>query len=320
VNRIWILLLLLLGGSTLLLSVRYFQFAASSPSPEPTASLANSRSGGGSQSEQPTAKKADLQYKVMTLPQSTVHVLVVPAGSEFVVVPAVAQSVGTVEQFAQQSRAIAAINAGFFDPQNQKSTSYVTVRGRQIADPKLNERLVNNPDLAPYLPKIFNRSEFRHYRCEETTRYDIALHADPPLKDCELVVAIGGGPQLLPQYTARQEGFVDEANGVVIRDSLGSQQRNARSAIGIDAQGNLVLVMVAQNPTDPTNSGMSLPELADFLKKLKVEKALNLDGGSSAAFYYQGKNFLGKVDEAGNSVQRPVKSVLLVTRGQYGAK
>jgi hypothetical protein len=316
VNRIWIWLLLLLGGSILLFSVRYFQLAASSPQPEPTISLANSISGGGSQPEQSTAREADLQYRVMTLPQSTVYVLVVPSQSEFVVVPAVAQSVETVEQFAQRSRAIAAINAGFFDPQNQKSTSYVTVQGRQIADPKLNDRLVNNLDLAPYLPKIFNRSEFRHYRCKGTTWYDIALHSDPPPQDCELVDAIGGGPQLLPQYTARQEGFFDEANGVVIRDSLGSQQRNARSAIGIDSQGNIVLVMVAQNPADPANAGMSLPELADFLQKLKVEKALNLDGGSSTAFYHQGKSFSGKVDEAGNDVQRPVKSVLLVKRGQ----
>jgi exopolysaccharide biosynthesis protein len=46
-----------------------------------------------------------------------------------------------------------------------------------------------------------------------------------------------------------------------------------------------------------------LTALADFMKTLGVEKAMNLDGGSSSSFYYDGKTFYGKVDDAGESAK-----------------
>ena len=61
-----------------------------------------------------------------------------------------------------------------------------------------------------------------------------------------------------------------------------------------------------------SNSGMSLPDLAAFLKNLGAKKALNLDGGSSASLYYQGQTYYGKLDQQGDKVQRPLKSVLVV--------
>jgi exopolysaccharide biosynthesis protein len=70
--------------------------------------------------------------------------------------------------------------------------------------------------------------------------------------------------------------------------------------------------MVAQKPKAPKNSGISLPALADFLKSLGVQKAMNVDGGSSSSLYYNGKSFYGKVDLDGNFIKRPVKSVLIV--------
>jgi exopolysaccharide biosynthesis protein len=57
---------------------------------------------------------------------------------------------------------------------------------------------------------------------------------------------------------------------------------------------------------------MSLQALADFMKTQDVEKAMNLDGGSSSSLYYKGKTSYGKVDEKGNQLRRLVKSVLLV--------
>ncbi|UBF27373.1 phosphodiester glycosidase family protein [Kovacikia minuta CCNUW1] len=260
-------------------------------------------------------QKQPLHYQVYTLPKSVVYTLQIPAHGQFQVVPALSQNVDRLENFAHKNGAIAVINGGFFDPMNQKSTSYVMQQGKQVADPKLNERLVNNPDLTPYLNQIFDRSEFRRYRCGQDFRYAIARHNAPLPEGCQLVDALGAGPQLLPTMTAVQEGFLDEANGVVLRDSLGSQQPNARSAIGITSDGSVVWVMVAQKTEDPTDSGMSLPELANFMKTLGVKEAINLDGGSSSSFYYEGKTVYGKVNQAGERVERSVKSVLFV-RGQ----
>ncbi len=254
----------------------------------------------------------DIQYESHTLQQSVAHTLLIPASSHFSVTPAVSQEVSTLESFAQKHQAVAAINGGFFDPVNQKSTSIVVVEGVLVADPNQNERLIDNPKLAPYLKKILNRTEFRRYLCGQTIRYDISLHTEPPLPGCRLVDVLGGGPRLLPELSSLQEGFLDFSNGAVIRDPLGSSQPNARSAVGITRDGSVLWMMVAQKPEAPTTSGMSLQALAAFMKTKGVEEAMNLDGGSSSSFYYKGKTFYGKVNENGNPVKRPVKSALLI--------
>ncbi|MEH1802499.1 MAG: phosphodiester glycosidase family protein [Nostoc sp.] len=250
-----------------------------------------------------------IRYFDRTLPQSIAHIVLIPANSKFLVTPALSQKVATVEEFAQKYQAVAVLNAGFFDPANQKTTSYVVRQGKLIADPKENERLVNNPNLKSYLGQIFNRTEFRRHLCGQTISYSIVLHSQSLPGGCQLVDAIGAGPRLLPELTLAKEGFVDNDNK---RDALGSNQPNARTAVGITRDGSIVLVMVAQKPSAAANSGISLPALADLMKTLGADEAMNLDGGSSSSLYYKGKTFYGKVDLEGNSIKRPVKSVLLV--------
>ncbi len=256
----------------------------------------------------------NLQYESHILKHSVVHTLLIPSQSRFLVRSALSQTLDILENFAQKHQAVAVINGGFFDPENQKSTSYVVEQGKLVADPRRNERLMHNPNLSPYLEKILDRTEWRRYRCGETIRYDIARHSEPTPDGCLVVDAIGGGPRLLPEITSLAEGFEAVANGTVIRDPLGTRQPNARSAVGITREGSILLVMVAQKPEDLTTNGMSLTALAEFMKTFDVEEAMNLDGGSSASFYYEGKTFYGKVDEKGNQIGRNVLSVLLVNQ------
>ena len=253
-----------------------------------------------------------IQYKAYPQPQAIVHTVTISPGGRFSVVPAIAPTAATVEEFAQTHRAIAVLNAGFFDPQNQQTTSFVTIGGRLVADPRQNDRLMQNPKLATYLDRILDRSELRRYQCGSAIRYDIISHSQPVPADCQLRDAISAGPQLLPQNTSQLEGFVAVANGETTRDALGSTQPNARSAIGLKRDGSLVWIMVAQKPENPTQSGLSLKEMTEFLKSLGVEKALNLDGGSSSSLYFQGKTYYGKLDHTAKPVQRSVKSVLLI--------
>lgn len=253
-----------------------------------------------------------VEHQVYDLPASRVHVLLIPAQSPVTVRVAVSPQLQLVEDFAANSGAIALLNAGFFDPQNQETTSYVTQNGAIAANPEQNERLVNNPDLTPYLPQILDRSELRRYECGSRVRYDIVRHHHPVPADCRLTDAVGGGPQLLPEITLESEGFTDFANGTLIRDAIGSRQRNARTAVGITAEGDLLWVMAAQKPEALPNSGMSLTELAEFMQTLGAVQALNLDGGSSSGFYYEDESFYGRLDAEGNPVARPVKSVLLL--------
>lgn len=266
----------------------------------------------GSYSQSVQNSQSQISYASTEKSNSIVHTITIPHGSTLQVYPEVATELQSIETFATKHNAIAVINAGYFDPKNQKTTSYITRQGNLVADPRTNERLIDNPDLQAYLGKILNRTEFRRYVCSDTFRYDIIFHRDSIPNDCTLVDAIGGGPRILPENTAFAEGFTDYQAGEKIRDAIGTTQPNARSAIGITANGDIILAMAAQKPESPTNSGMSLEELADFLATLGVEKAMNLDGGSSASLYYDGKIVYGRVDKEGNQIQRPIKSVILV--------
>ena len=251
-------------------------------------------------------------YRVYELPHSRVHTLRIPVQGNFEVTVAVSPNLRTVAEFATKNQVIAALNGGFFDAQNEKTTAYLTQNGEIVGNPQKNERLTQNPKLKPYLSQIFNRSEFRRYQCGTVNRYAIALHDAPIPPNCQLKDALGGGPRLLPTITATEEGFWAENQGKVIRDAIALKQRNGRTAIGIMPSGDLFWVMAAQKKELGQNSGLSLPELGDFMRSQGVQEALNLDGGSSSGMYYQGKIFLGKLTAKGEPVVRSVKSVLLL--------
>ncbi len=252
-----------------------------------------------------------LDYSVLDRVNSTVYTLTIPPHG-YTIRPFLAETTLTVEQVAKQTKALAVINAGFFDPINQKTTSTVVIDGREVASPKDNERLVNNPKLSRYLDLILDRSEFMVLQCGTEVEYTTAFHSAPIPRECQLSQAVGGGPQLLPVNSSQQEGFTDYIKGELIRDAIGSQQPNARTAIGLKPDGSVVWVMVAQ--TKAEISGMTLDELADLMKGLGVTSALNLDGGTSSSLYAQGGAVYGKRDEAGQPMKRAVKSMLLLTR------
>lgn len=258
-------------------------------------------------------------YETLSLPGAMVHLVTIPDPVAYPLRVGVADALATVDQTLDhlcgaKSCAIAAINAGFFDPHNSLTTSAVVIHGELVADPRYNDRLMGNPDLAASLDKILNRSEFRRYDCHGAPAYAITLHRQPVSPGCSLVDAVGAGPQLLPQNTGEEEGFVD-THLTPPRDALGSRLANARSAVGIRADGGILLVMVAQVPGSGS-SGMTLPELADLMIQRGAVQALNLDGGSSSTLFYDGTTHYGRLDKTGKPLKRPVKSILWVPSSQ----
>lgn len=258
-----------------------------------------------------TGSDNQIEYRTIERLQHTIHAVIVPHHSDYEVVPDISGQLQPISEFGRDN-VVAAINGGYFDPVNQKTTSFIVQQSQIVADPRFNERLVDNPDLKPYLGKIFNRAEFRRYSCGDETRYDIQPHFSPIATNCTLNESLGGGPALLPQVNSVAEGFTAYQNEEKIRDAIGSESLNARSAVGITEAGDVILVMAAQQPAQPLNSGISLSELARVLSDLGAVKAMNLDGGSSASLYYNDRAIYGRVDREGNKIQRPIKSVLSV--------
>lgn len=251
-------------------------------------------------------------------PSGTVYILTIPKDSRFKVVPLMTETLAGIESKAwQANKPIFIINGGYFDPNNRLTTSFVYLQGVLAGDPRLNTRLVDNPKLQPYLPSIFNRTEFRVYHCQgngvSRTRYDITLHDAAPPAGCILRDAVGAGPALLPKMTEREEAFVDyNEQDKITRDPIGVCAKNARSALGLTSQGDVIIAMGAQDPANPKNSGFNLEDMATLLKARGAVKAIGLDGGSSSGILYQGKPYYGKFNANGTPVKRPVKSVLAV--------
>lgn len=194
------------------------------------------------------------------------------------------------------------VNAGFFDPKNKQTISYVTIDNQVVLDPTKNLNLMNNQALKPYLNKILNRSEFRIMSCGGDTKYDIAPHNDPVPKMCYIKHSIQGGPALLPEPRLEEEFFVLKKNGKIVSQSASSLMKYARTAIGI--KGNNVYIIVVT-----TKSPMNLEGVSCLAKTLGLEKAMAFDGGGSTSIDYGDLHIVSEKD----STARKLKSFLMVT-------
>lgn len=223
--------------------------------------------------------------------------------------PYVSDSLETVESAAEKNNAVAAINAGFFDPVNALTTSYIIKNKELVADPALNSHLTNNPALKPYLPIIFNRSELRIIENKTSLEksFEIVPHNDPSNIN-DIIHSIQAGPELVPELKLEQEDFIIKKDGKIVKQSAGVMRKYARSAAGI--KGKHILLVAVSN-----EAPMTLKQLAKFMRKLGVSQAMAFDGGSSTSLYVNlpGYNKFVLTSAKDNKARR-VKSILLVKK------
>lgn len=217
----------------------------------------------------------------------------------------------SVADVARQESAVAITNAGYFNLSDGVSASYVTIDGVEVANPRSNKALIENPKLTAYLPTIFNRSELRFLKdTAGHTVIQIAFHNAPIPAKMRLVHSVQGGPRLLPELTDKQEAFVRlDLNGKEF-DSIGSQRKAARTAFGITPDGYAMMICVSGTGQDPESSGVTLAELAKILRDLGCSQAINFDGGASTSMVINDK--LGTKFVCGKTPATKVKSVLLL--------
>jgi hypothetical protein len=243
----------------------------------------------------PAHAAAPVEHSARTYKGCQVHVLTVAPGTP--VRPAVARPGKTVAEFVAQHHALAGINGGYFNHSDGFPVSHVRVAGRQVTEPRQNQALMRNRMLEPYLPVILeHRSEWRHVTTANGSAWQIANHDAPGSP----VDALQAGPRLLPKLELESEAFVmRDSQGTVVRDGIGAMAPATRSALGLRADGTLMLVGVGA-------PGLRLKDLAKLMGELGAVEALNLDGGSSTSLVW-GKNAF----HGGHAPAR-VNSVLLV--------
>ncbi|MEB3251219.1 MAG: phosphodiester glycosidase family protein [Cyanobacteriota bacterium] len=91
---------------------------------------------------------------------------------------------------------------------------------------------------------------------------------------------VGGGPLLIKNRSIVLNADLEEFSQAF------ATQAAPRSAIGLTATGQLLLVAVHHSPAGP---GPTLAQLAQIMAQLGAVDALNLDGGSSASLYLGGQ-------------------------------
>ena len=219
--------------------------------------------------------------------------------------PYVSDDLETIFDIAQKTKAFVAINTGFFDAKNKKTVSFITKNGKILANPQENENLSNNPEIIPYLDKIYNRGELRILNCNNRIKADITYHNDPVEKDCLILNSTQAGPILLPYMNLEKEFFILKQNGKIVRDGAGMTRRTDRSMVAIKGENLFFIITDEDNP-------LNIFELHDKLKDYRFDKALCFDGGGSVSLFVKNNEKIFYQDREEKDASRKIKSAIIV--------
>lgn len=208
----------------------------------------------------------------------------------------------TNKEAHKSSGSLLTLNAGFFDPHNQKTISYVVTDRNTAADPLFNESLLMNPVLRQNLDKIINRTEFRVVECNEKYHYEIVPHKTPVDFECSVVTSAQGGPMILPELKLEEEFFIVKKDGKVVRESASVLEKTARTIIGLKGNEIHILIITNKNPK-------TMYEVQAMCNELGLDRAMGFDGGSSTSL-----NYKKTIDEVSTSDAggRMLKSFMLI--------
>ena len=206
---------------------------------------------------------------------------------------------------ARRHRAVAAINGSFFDMEHHNPICYLRIGGRELGE--------NTPGTDRIHRKYYQYGSMslRNGR-PHIFRTDSARCWESSLPDSNIMTA---GPLLISHGEIQPQR----------NDRTFITQRHNRTAIGVKADGTVVLFVVDGRMKE--SAGMTMPELSKTLYWIGCLDALNLDGGGSTTLWLgnlpkkvkaQASNGLvnhpsdnGKYDYQG---ERPVSNCVIVVR------
>ena len=196
---------------------------------------------------------------------------------------------------AAEQNALAAINGSFFHADPGGSVVFLKVEGRIIAEGAVNRN--------PY-------TENGAIAWSKNGHPKILQKPDEGWRSANEENILSSGPLLI--QNKEFENF---------RNDPFNQNRHPRTAVAITENNHLLLVTVDGRSFQ--SYGMTIPELADFLKSLGATDALNLDGGGSTSMWIKEKNIDGIVNypsdnfEFDHAGERGVSNALLLLDNQY---
>lgn len=169
----------------------------------------------------------------------------------------------TTSQFGADHDALAAINGTFFDMKNGGSEDYIRLDSRLLNEthlPKSNQRALHQKSAI-----VIIKGRLAIKQWDSTNTWEDNLTGD------DIMVT---GPLLLLNG---QRNKLDSA--------AFNTARHPRSAVAIKGKKLLLITVDGRNER---SAGMSLFELASFLRWIKADEGINLDGGGSTTLWVKG--------------------------------
>jgi exopolysaccharide biosynthesis protein len=193
-------------------------------------------------------------------------------------------------EMAREAKALAAVNAGFFDMKNGGSTAYIKVDGAVPDGDTL--KWMRHPRYSGALI-ITTRGRIGIEERGDHKRYSINRKYDDVLVTGNLLM--------------------DDGTRVTLKDDTFVTTRHPRTCLGIISKHKMILVTV--DGRFEQAAGMSLHELTDLMISLRCKEAINLDGGGSTTMWLADEGVVNmpsdnkKFDHEG---ERPVSNIIVV--------
>jgi exopolysaccharide biosynthesis protein len=168
-----------------------------------------------------------------------------------------------VSEFGIEHDAVAAVNGTFFDMKNGGSEDYIRLDGKTLNETRLGKN--NKRGLHQKSAIVIRNGRLMIKQWDGSEDWEAKLPGE------DVMVA---GPLLL---TDHQRSKLDSATF--------NTARHPRSAVAIRGKKLLLITVDGRNERA---AGMSLFELASFLKWVGADDGINLDGGGSTTLWVKG--------------------------------
>lgn len=198
------------------------------------------------------------------------------------------------------------VNGGYFDPVTGAPASIVKINGKTVESIFSNAPLMESLEESGRIEEVLNRSEFRILEDNKNNiLFDITNHFHLQKDNQRIVHAIQAGPMILPKLRLEEESFITYKDRRSIQLAADVLKRRERTIIGLKrgVLGNDYLYIIIFTK----DHKVALNEARDYCMKLRLNKAMAMDGGASTSINYE------DIEISSNDAdQRRVKSFLVI--------
>jgi len=174
-------------------------------------------------------------------------------------------------------------NWGEYSPIAQKNCLNLLIQNNKAAKISTSPIKLNENDFVIQAPK----ETIEKFKLNQEVK--ISFNLQENLKHAKHIIA--GGPYLVKDSEIYVDYKTEKLSAIY--------GKNPRSAIGFNEE-NLIIVTI--DGREESSVGMTLIELARFMKSIGCKQAMNFDGGSSSALYVNGKIVNSAVNKEGIAI------------------